>query len=201
MNDLELRGPPTKPVPERWHFRFNHFGWAIFTICNETGCFDIQSDWGDYSHRWNPAHLGEGMTLKRFIAADGRADYLTNKLSYNKPREFTEEWDADETRLRVKGRIIEARKSGAIDRARAAELWFDLKHYACFDSVDAFLWGLQGCHHLGDWLEEPFECCVFKTSSAHDFLLEKLLPFFQAHLRAEMEGPKEVADARDGGEG
>jgi len=50
-----------------YSFRFANGGWAIFTVNDSTGELSIQSDWGEWAHRWHIGHLGSP-TLTKFIA-------------------------------------------------------------------------------------------------------------------------------------
>lgn len=96
-------------------------GWALATVNDDTGELAIQSDWGNWSYRWNVHHLGRvgsdgrPATLTEFIADrdSGHCDYLAGKLS---SRGETDVFDADATVREMRRRLIERR----IDAARAA---------------------------------------------------------------------------------
>ncbi len=65
-------------------------GWALATVNDATGELAIQSDWGNWSFRWNTDHIG-CESLTHFIAGrftgDGDCDYLANKLTSREDRE------------------------------------------------------------------------------------------------------------------
>lgn len=64
-----------------------HSGWALATVNNDTGELTIQSDWGNWSHRWSAAGMperdGRRVTLMEFIAdrTEDYCDYLADKLT------------------------------------------------------------------------------------------------------------------------
>ena len=69
--------------------------WALATVNDETGELAISSDWGNWTFRWNTAHLGRP-SLTHFIADrdPGHCEYLADKLSSREEREI---FDVDET--------------------------------------------------------------------------------------------------------
>lgn len=131
----------------RWVEGFS--SWAIFTVNDATGEFSIQSDWGNWSYRWNVGALGGGKTLTQFLATCSGPDYITNKLGHGEPRAFTQEIDHDATINTWKAKILNARLLNSqsrnwlakqfgieIDRFAsplewngAAEAWYDLKRF------------------------------------------------------------------------
>lgn len=137
-----------------YHFRWVGISssWAIFTVNDATGEFNIQSDWGNWAYRWNIDALGDGQTLTQFLATCSDPDYVTNKLGYGEPRSFSQEVDHETTIRTWKEKVLNARLMGhglnlhksvanllgfkpdfyidGLDREQAAEVWYDLK---CFD--------------------------------------------------------------------
>ena len=180
-----------KHLVETWHFRFE-WGWAIFSVCNATGCFAIQSDWGDYAHRWNPSHLGGGQSLKQFLASGTNPHYIVNKLSYGQPRSFVEEFDGDATKQGLKKRLLEDRAEGLIFKETARDLWDDLNERVDFSSAEAFMWSVSSCEGLNSWAEDVGQWAVFRPSSRHEKLVHELIPLFQDFLRKEMEDDQQL---------
>ena len=81
MNDPKLQHIATFTSARTYHFRSTQplGGWALCTVNDETGELIIVSDWGNWSHLWNPKNLGRP-TLTHFIADRCDCDYLANKL-------------------------------------------------------------------------------------------------------------------------
>lgn len=70
-----------KRVATAYEFRGEALGWAICTINDATGELSIQSDWGNWSHRWSPDPENLGApTLTAFIGGRGDVDYIARKL-------------------------------------------------------------------------------------------------------------------------
>lgn len=81
------------------------FGWACCTVNDRTGELSIQSDWGDWSYRWDIGGLGKGKTLTEFICDRTDIDYLANKL--NRGRSV---FDAEGTIRRLRAEIVTHRR-------------------------------------------------------------------------------------------
>jgi hypothetical protein len=72
------------------------FGWALCTVNDGTGELLITSDWGDWSHRWDPRPecLGHP-TLTAFLGERGDVDYIARKLQ--REGRAGRRWSARET--------------------------------------------------------------------------------------------------------
>jgi hypothetical protein len=99
-----------------YSFRFQEpFGWAIFTVNNTTGEFHIQSDWGSWQYRWPVGdNLGADSAahekqLAHFLGTSNDAHYVTDKLSYNEPRTFRNEFSEEKTRGEMRRLVLAAR--------------------------------------------------------------------------------------------
>jgi len=135
-----------------YHFRWvkEFSSWAIFTVNDATGEFAIQSDWGNWAHRWNTDALGGGKTLTQFLATCSGPDYITDKLSYGEPRSFRQEVDHEATIKMWKAKVLNARMlhcqsrgwlakqfgievdrfADSIEQEEAAEIWYELNRFA-----------------------------------------------------------------------
>jgi hypothetical protein len=151
--DLNQEVKATVGTAAVYHFRWvgTYSAWAIFTVNDATGEFAIQSDWGNWAHRWNIDALGGGQTLTQFLATCSGPDYITNKLSYGEPRSFTQEVDHEATIRAWKEKVLNARLMGngadlhkavaklfgfepdfyidGLDSEQAAEVWHELKRF------------------------------------------------------------------------
>ena len=128
-----------------YSLRFESYGWATVIVSDMTGMLSITSDWGNWSHRWNPAHLGTPPpSLTEFIAR-GSYDYLANKLI---PGGESTVLDIDETKLEWKREILRQRRANDIVASRARELW---------DDVCAFDWDQLGqMYPSWDLVDDPW---------------------------------------------
>lgn len=99
-----------------YNFRFEPHGWAIFTVNDATGELHIQSDWGDYSYRWNTAALGHNATLTSFLRDAGASDYLVRKLFSGRPHEERKQIDEKTTRQIMIKAAAELYRDCAIDK-------------------------------------------------------------------------------------
>jgi hypothetical protein len=105
-----------------YSFRFEEpFSWAIFTINNATGEFHIQSDWGNWQHRWPMQAIGESHAkhekpLTHFLGDRGDAGYVTDKLHYD-CNDKRDQFSEDRTKEEIKKQILSARIYGASCRS------------------------------------------------------------------------------------
>ncbi len=90
------------------------FGWALCTVNDGTGELLITSDWGNWSHMWNPAHLGMA-TLTHFLGERDCVDYLADKLL---GRRGSERFSIDETVKHFRGEICRRRLADGQEQLR-----------------------------------------------------------------------------------
>lgn len=71
----------TTEAARTYSFRGEHATWASCTVNDATGELLITSDWGNWSHRWDPSPGALGApSLTAFIGTRGNVDYLARKL-------------------------------------------------------------------------------------------------------------------------
>ena len=170
-----------------YHFVFEEpFGWAVFSINDETGEFNIQSDWGNYQHRWNIDHLGETHTkqpwpLTHFLAVGNDPYYVTDKLHYG--RDDRKNYSPDKTEHRVREDLLQYRRRGDITSEDARNAWDEVRNVD-FGSPDSFMYSIGDTYKLKEVLsEETWEYVQYEDSFGYVFLQYKLLPFFFNYLR------------------
>lgn len=161
-----------------YSFRLNGYsGWAIFTICNKTGELSIQSDWGNWSYRWNTGALGQGYTLTKFIAKTD-CDYLARKLCPNKTRP-----SEIETCKAFRKEIIRRRRRHDVKADVARWLWDEAREIATVYSE-------RGADRASSVMSDEF-CDFFeewwfylRDEDSYEFLMlrEHLLPIFKERL-------------------
>jgi len=147
-------------------------GWGIFVIASD-GYFSSVSDYGNYAFRWTA--IGEGRDFREFLAQIG-SDYLLGKISPGRT------YDGDMTEKNVLALIQKQLEDGLIDdddAEREKELLRDEDH-------------LENVVNFHQWSEktaiEHDVSGIYETSHPSDVVAfcEKLLPRFQAALRAEL---------------
>ena len=145
-----------------------HGGWAVFVIGSD-GYFSTVSDYGNYSFIWRDP----GCEFRRFLT-QLEGDYFLSKVSTR--NQFNE----DKTRENVKDAILQLRRDGTLSRERAREEWEGLPS---FESPSDFQ----------DWLNhtelsDAWEYAHISYPALAQGFVNRVLPRFQALLRAELEG-------------
>lgn len=175
-------------------------GWACCSVNDDTGELNITSDWGNWSHRWNTAHLG-CPSLTHFIGQRGDTGYLADKLmSYDARKVF----DGDATLEALRERIREVRREERWNRHNprlfadsANRLWDEDFPALCTDcdghdagrGADKFVEGYFKIECATAISEEPwFFIC---TEDAHAFLVlrDAILPALVAACAAQIDPP------------
>lgn len=92
------------------------FGWACCTVNDATGELLITSDWGNWSHRWDPRPSCLGApTLTAFIGTRGDVDYLARKLQGGGNR-AGRRWSAEETARALRHQLCDRRLEDGRER-------------------------------------------------------------------------------------
>lgn len=184
--------------PVAYSFRFESYGWAIFTLNDQTGELSLHSDWGTYGHRWHIDALGSvraadgserPRTLHEFLTGcDG--DYVVRKFQLDtKSKELEDVVDDEKTKAGVRERIIEERRARSIDRETARELWKQTDEWADYKNFD--LHSIDS--ELSSFLGEFWEYVCTRPSARFVFLREELWPFFRDWLRVSVVEPARAA--------
>ena len=185
MPELEVSSLKiTRPVSYVFGFKW---GWAIFTINDDTGEFTITSDWGNYSHRWpaDPVNLG-GPNLTDFLRRMLRQDprYVTEKFSYTNKRDLDDVVDEVATRKAFKRAIREAYKDRRIDQGEVREAIAELKDHLDLQTDDTIMRTIEWCSVLPRAVgPEPWNFIMHESSTRWLILQYALLPFFGRHLQ------------------
>jgi len=117
-----------KSTCERYDLRWKNNGWATFTIDENGGLFNCQSDFGDYNYSW-PKHGRE--SFKHFLIEITRSpEYLLGKVAKE------DCFDLDKALKQWKPRIIEMRKDREITADQAREAWDFIEGLDNSSSVD-----------------------------------------------------------------
>jgi hypothetical protein len=155
-------------------FHFKPYGWAIYTVNETTGEFHITSDWGSFSHRWDPKNLGE-KTFQQFLIK-AEPSYICRKFAAAN-KELNEVVDEEETLKAIKTRILEDRRSRFIPSKEEAELLLSLaEEWADADFSEAVIPSEFFDYSYEDFLHT-------KESYTAKVVTTLLLPAFQSYLK------------------
>lgn len=168
-----------KSTCEKYTLRWNHGGWAVFTI-DENGLFNCQSDYGDYQYMW-PRHGRK--SFKHFILELARdSHYLLRKVA--KDDYFYE----DETLEKWKQAIITERKENNITKNQARDLWDEINQIDLSNSYSAQQ-GIYESRLINEIYEEPWY--VFEVVTGYEpqarYFAKEIMPMFAEILRKEIE--------------
>lgn len=173
-----------------WSFSFKEFsGWATFTINDDTKEFIIQSDWGEWSHRWSAAGVREPMI---HFLVDCDPEYVVRKFAQGGKSGF-KELDIETTFKGLHRHVCELRREECITKEEAREVWRDLKqwrhtYWETFGAgagsdqatIAAAYLNTPETVALHDLLQYEWVCWKQTTHTA--LLQNELLPFFFKYL-------------------
>lgn len=170
----------SRPKADVYHFVFDVFGWATFTLIDELGEFSIQSDWGECAHRWPLAGFVEGETLTSFLANRAGVEYVLRKMRGGESSHLAPVFDFDATIARWH-RIADDDNYSTLTADQVADLSDGLTRLEHTNSPDlllerapAELWAIEP--ELWDYLE-------YTPSPSFIVFRDELLPFFFDFLR------------------
>jgi hypothetical protein len=154
--------------------------WLGLFVIGDDGYFSTVSGYGNYAYFWS--HAGED--FRRFLC-DVDSCYLLGKLCGRR-----DEYDGKATVKAVKRHILEQRRSGGFDREEARKEWDILSEHSQLEAREWFgMW--VGQTEIGD---AP-EFAVYEYPSDARWFAKRVMPAFQAMLRAELAAEKAHAAA------
>lgn len=178
----------TKTTCERYDLRWGKCGWATFTIDENGGLFNCQSDYGDYNYAW-PRHGRK--SFKHYIIQDlvRDPDYFLGKVAKE------DYFDSQKAEKAWKAKIIELRKDGECTKEQAREAWDYLVHELDDSlSLDYLQSEVYGNSAITAISEEPwydFDIELSYSRQAVNFA-HKVMPMFAEILKKEIGGVWEV---------
>ena len=163
-------------------FYFSEAPWFTVTICEDTGTVDVQSDHGDYCHKWR----GQAGKLKSFLASTG-TDYIYDKFGYaSMGRDSLNSWfNGEKTAKRILTDITRAFVDGSISEYDfnalsdgVEEIAAENQHSFMYTLPDDLLEKVYG----NDWAALPSVREVHPQLAA---FMEKCWPRFVEELKNE----------------
>lgn len=161
----------SEPI-EHWRFSEHWQGGWYVAFLDSIGCISVQSDYENYSYRWN-APGGTGQEFRKFLLSCD-ASYIVGKFSRR------DEFDADATVKAIQHRIVERRRerSPRFDREKAREEW---------DKAQ----GISDEFDFGGWLQETdledaWELSVKDVPRQAQAFMREVWPRLMAAVKASM---------------
>lgn len=184
-----------KTTAERYHIRFDAFGWATIVISDQ-GDMLINSDWGDWCYTWGggPSYWGK-KNFKEFLVSSS-PDYLGAKLGYDRE---TNKLDIEATRKCLRGGIIQTRRENygssvmplgpeEEGKAEARRLWEDVDVFCdALEEGQSYAYHCAISEEMNEFFPELYELLVYNHTPRFRMLIEELLPVFLNILEGELD--------------
>lgn len=160
-------------------------GWWI-AFLDDAGCLSVQSDFGDYSYRWNmrgmPERDGKLIGLREFLLTTG-ADYVLGKFATRS------EFDDEGSLKAVRKEILDRRRAGECDADWARSEW------------DIATEHLDGTRSGDDWIretaiDEPWFLLGNRYPQQATAFMDRIWPRIVAAIRADLQQPLAVEAAQ-----
>ena len=174
---VELRGAFVPVQMWRYHEPNNgktYEGWYI-AFLDSTGALSVQSDYGDYSYRWNAHGFPAGLGFREFLT-QCNSDYILRKLARH------DELQPERTEKSIREAIIHLRREGKLTKEEAAEEWSILRDYS-FDSeaaIDSWLRQTE--------LPEAWEYAVYDHPQQARAFMEHVWPRLRQAILNDLNG-------------
>jgi len=145
--------------------------WARFWVTDD-GCLSIMSDFGNYGYWWG----GPGCEFRAFLARERHGDtgYILGKLAGGKQHFY-----AEDTERKIKRRILEWRREGALSKEKARKEW-ELVCLGIGDEHDAVRW------YDRTELQDAYDLTSYGPPRQLVAFMDRLWPLFVDALRAEL---------------
>lgn len=171
-------------------------GFAFYYLDEETGVFQIYSDWGNYSYCWQ---YRAGSSLADFIL-NSDCDYLTSKLVRELPKSERLKFNSKKTIDRIKDLICKHRRKYKLTETQARELFSEISD-VCFETDKDFYDFLENTEFVEEHYgkskttttytygygilddDNLWEYFVYDMDDSVLFLRESLLPFLKSFLK------------------
>lgn len=163
--------------------------WALCTVNDATGELNVQSDWGNWSYRWDIRSLGVAATLTEFLGDGSSAQYLADKLTSDhentneRPAKY--EFDAALTVRELRRAAGESYRDRRIDKETCRRFCEELDELTDARTSDDFL---QRYYEIAGW--HKVDECPWDGSLQHQetraylYLRYRVLPQLIAACRA-----------------
>jgi hypothetical protein len=148
------------------------------TINEQTGELNIQSDWGNWSHRWHVDSLGPRKLTEFLLQCE--PDYIVRKFQLNQPADLKDVRDDEGTWKAVREHICAERREKRITKDKARNFWVSGDIWVHDEACDTENMDFELGKFLGN---EPWEYVGYKESYQYEFLVNKLIPFIQEWLQ------------------
>jgi len=171
-----------KSTCERYDLRWGACGWATFTIDENGGLFNCQSDYGNYNYEW-PNHGRE--SFKHFLIGITRIpDYLLGKVAKR------DTFDYEKALKGWKLEIVQIRRERDCTKEQARDAWEVITDQGDYEnSPDILLKEICESSAIGEITDDPwyvFEMDKEYSPQALAFANE-VMPMFADILRKEID--------------
>lgn len=182
MHDPHLKLIATHSDARTYHLQSTERlgGWAFCTVNDTIGELHITSDWGNWSHIWNPKYLG-CPSLTHFIVDRKGYDYLANKLLR---RRETRVLDAKATITKWRKLLTAARLQAGrevdptLTAVFAREIWEEIEGLIQDEGNESIF--IEHALQIDGFQEyvcsEPWESTEHRDSHEYRMLVDHILP-------------------------
>lgn len=177
--NLSIHATSISSEVSAYRFWFEGGGYAFYYVDEETGVFQIFSDWGNYAYCWPHQCRSKGEGLLAFFKTADKY-YLTDKLTMGTERR---EFNLSKTLSDIKHLICEKRRQRKMSRVAAHILWMLVSESRHCDTDRELFDRLTENEDFTTFIEEDVsELFVYELPDSLMFLRESLIPFFKKYI-------------------